>query len=205
MRARMAIAAASINVELREVVLRDKPAEMLAASAKGTVPVLVLENGEVIDESLDIMVWALAQADPLKLGTVAAETTAELIANNDGDFKHWLDRYKYADRFPEHSESYYRDKGCETLEKLEALLSKQQGRALLAEQDSLADYALFPFVRQFARVNEAWFLASSYPQLIAWYQRWSENSAFTGVMKKYPQWQSGDSGQTFPIWTSGGI
>lgn len=199
MRARMAIAAAGVSVELREVVMRDKPAEMLEASAKGTVPVLVLDNSEVIDESLDIMHWALSQADPLQLSTVAAETTAELIANNDGDFKHWLDRYKYADRFPEHSESYYRDKGCETLEKLEALLSKQQGRALLAEQDSLADYALFPFIRQFARVNEAWFLTSSYPLLIAWYQRWSENPAFTGVMKKYPQWQSGNATQTFTI------
>lgn len=193
MRARMAIVAAGVQVELREVVLRDKPAEMLQLSPKGTVPVLALESGEVIEESLDIMHWALSQADPLGLNVVKQERTASLIAQNDGDFKHWLDRYKYADRFPEQDETYYRDKGCETLAVLEGLLAEQGGAALLARQDSLADYALFPFIRQFARVNEAWFLQAPHPLLIAWYQRWLLNPAFTTVMRKYPKWEAGQT------------
>lgn len=198
MRARMAIAAANVAVELREVVLRDKPEAMLAISPKATVPVLQLPGGEVIDESLDIMRWALKQNDPLGLTAVAPEKTAELIAQNDGDFKHWLDRYKYADRFPEKSEQYYRDKGCETLAALEALLEQHNGKALLADDSSLADYALFPFIRQFARVDEAWFLQSPFPLLINWYKRWCESAAFVGVMKKYPKWEVGQDATCFP-------
>lgn len=198
MRARMALAASGVSVELREVVLRNKPAELLKASPKATVPVLVLANGQVIEESLEIMHWALGQADPLGLTAVAPNQTQALITQNDSTFKHWLDRYKYADRFPEHSEAYYRDKAAETLAELEQLLALQEGRALLGATDSLADYALFPFVRQFARVNEAWFLQSPYPLLVAWYQRWSENSAFTSVMQKHPAWSSEQTALVFP-------
>lgn len=184
----MAIASAGIKVQLREVVLRDKPAEMLAASPKGTVPVLCLPDGEVIDESLEIMHWALAQHDPLGLSEINSAKAAALISQNDNDFKRWLDRYKYADRFPEKPERYYREKGGETLQQLEHLLAEQGGEALLAQRDSLADLAIFPFVRQFARVDEAWFLQSPYPLLVAWYRRWMANDVFTGVMKKYPKW-----------------
>ncbi|MFT7127877.1 MAG: glutathione S-transferase [Pseudoalteromonas tetraodonis] len=191
MRARMAIAAAGVVVEQREVVLRDKPAAMLAISPKGTVPVLSLPDGEVIQESLEIMQWALAKADPLQLSEIETEQTAALIANNDGDFKYWLDRYKYAARFPEETEAYYRDKGCLSLAVLERLLRDSGGAALLGDQDSLADYALFPFVRQFARVDEAWFLSAPFPHLLAWYQRWLSNPAFTEVMRKYPKWEAG--------------
>lgn len=197
MRARMAIAASETPVILREVVLRDKPAELLAASPKGTVPVLQLPDGKVVDESLDIMRWALSQADPRQLFNADPTQTESLIAENDGDFKHWLDRYKYADRFPEHSEQFYRSKGEETLAKLEALLSERGSGYLLAAHATLADYAIFPFVRQFARVNEGWFLQAPYPALIDWYQRWLVDSAFTSVMRKYTKWDASQEPQWF--------
>ena len=107
MRARMAIAASGVTVSLREVLLRDKPPELLAASSKATVPVLVLPDGEVIDESLDIMRWALKANDPQDW-LQGADTESEWIQACDGEFKHWLDRYKYADRHPEHSATVYR-------------------------------------------------------------------------------------------------
>ena len=198
MRARMAIHSANLQVELREVVLRDKPQEMLTLSPKGTVPVLKLTNGDVLEESLDIMKWALALQDPAGLLEADASRVQTLIENNDNEFKHWLDRYKYADRHPEQSETHYREKGEETLSMLETLLAEQDGLALLGAKPSLADYALFPFVRQFARVNEAWFLSASYPLLIDWYQRWSTAPAFTSVMKKYAKWESGQEPINFP-------
>jgi glutathione S-transferase len=159
MRARLALAASGIKTELREVVLKDKPAELLAVSPKATVPVLQTETGRVIDESIDIMRWALDKRDPLNwyqtLDRRQQIQCDELIANNDGDFKYYLDRYKYADRYPEHPESYYREQGEKTLQNLESLL-KENG-CLLTEKWTLADIALLPFVRQFALVDKDWF------------------------------------------------
>ena len=194
-RARLAIAASATTVELREVVLKDKPAEMLASSPKGTVPVLVLASGQVIDESLDIMLWALSQADP-EQWLPAAESSHrdevfELITNNDGAFKAALDRYKYADRYPEHSSEYYRDQACLYLQPLEQRLSRQ--RYLTAQTVSLADVAIWPFVRQFAHVDKAWFDSTELPGLQRWLAEFLDSPMFAAVMKKYPAWSADQS------------
>jgi glutathione S-transferase len=115
MRARLAIAVSGMQCELREVVLKDKPTSLLKYSPKGTVPVLIVSKDSIIEESLEIMYWALEQHDPhawlSQLSERERADTDSLISNNDGDFKYWLDRYKYADRYPEHTELYYREQG----------------------------------------------------------------------------------------------
>ncbi|MGB5325581.1 MAG: glutathione S-transferase [Pseudomonadales bacterium] len=195
-RARMALCYAGIAVELREVLLRDKPAAMLAASAKGTVPVLVLESGQVLDESIDIMAWALAQHDPddwrRACERSAAAMQQKLIAQCDGEFKHWLDRYKYADRFPAQSAEYYRAKAGHFLLALDTRL--QQQAYLLGTRPCRADIAIFPFLRQFAAVDRAWFEASQYTSLKRWLQTWLAANTFAAVMRKYPPWHEGAPG-----------
>ena len=143
-RARMALAVAGIAVELREVLLRDKPLAMLEASAKGTVPVLVLPNGTVIDESEAVMRWALAQADPR--GLLNAANSSALIAENDGMFKHHLDRFKYTDRYPGTNNEEQRAAGLAILTSWNQRIAAKGW--LLGEHCSLADAALWPFVRQ---------------------------------------------------------
>lgn len=191
-RARLALAVAGVDVELREVVLRDKPEAMLTISGKGTVPVLQLPN-QVIDESEDVMRWALAQHDPN--GWLSGESSAarKLIDFNDGDFKHWLDRYKYHQRHPQAEQVEYRRNAEVFLQKLEACLVDNAGQALTGESTRLADAAIFPFIRQFAGVQPDWFSAASYPLLRAWLQRWLDSKLFRSVMKKYPQWQPGQA------------
>ena len=148
-RARMALLYSSINVELREVLLRDKPPSMLAASAKGTVPVLLLPDGRVLDQSRDIMLWALDSSDPQQWYNEAlAEPINRLIDHNDNQFKTHLDHYKYWDRYPAESQQFYRSQAEEFLMELESLLSSRD--YLLADRITLADIALFPFIRQFA-------------------------------------------------------
>ncbi|BCL76607.1 glutathione S-transferase [Jeongeupia sp. HS-3] len=181
MRARLAIAASGVDVEQHEVVLRDKPAALLAASPKGTVPVLCLPDGRVIEQSLDIMLWALAINDPL-CWLADRDNALALIVDNDGGFKQDLDRYKYAERFPEHPASHYRQRGERFLARLEAMLAQQP--YLGGAHAGLADAALFPFVRQFAHVDHAWFYASPYPRLIAWLDDWLASSLFATVMHK---------------------
>lgn len=185
MRARMALFYTGCAVEIVEVSLKAKPAELLDRSPKGTVPVLVLDE-RVIDESLDIMGWALAQNDPddwlLTNDTSAQSDVAELIAYNDQTFKHHLDRYKYAIRHPEHSQEHYRDLGAVFLQRLEDRLLKRD--FLLAEHLSLADVALAPFVRQFCYVDPDWFWQSPYPKLRAWLERFLSSELFTAVMAK---------------------
>jgi glutathione S-transferase len=194
MRARLALKYAHIQVELREVALRDKPAEMLAASPKGTVPVIVLPDGAVLEESLDIMRWALQQSDPD--GWLAHEEhTAALIATNDGPFKWLLDRYKYADRHPERPAAGWRDAAVELhIAPLETRL--RESRFLLGEKLSLADMALMPFVRQFAQVDAAWFEGASvqapFPALRDWLHALVGNELFAAVMVKLPPWKAGD-------------
>lgn len=196
MRARLAIAAAGICVVIREIELRAKPAEMLAISAKGTVPVLLLPDGRVIDESLDIMHWALAQNDPLGWLPASDKADAErLIATNDGDFKYWLDRYKYADRYPEHPVEYYRQQGERFLAELEQRLQRNAG--FCGERFGLADAAILPFIRQFAAVDAAWFAASPYPALRAALQQLVESELFGKAMEKYPVWQATDAANFF--------
>ncbi|MBV7525669.1 MULTISPECIES: glutathione S-transferase [Pseudomonas] len=185
MRARMALRYSGVAVDIVEVSLKAKPAEMLALSGKGTVPVLSVD-GRVIDESLDIMRWALAQNDPqdwlLKDDPVAAEQIAPLIERNEQVFKVHLNRYKYADRYPEQPMEVYRSEGEVFLRRLDQLL---EGRDyLLADHPSLADVALMPFVRQFAHVDREWFGQTPYLRLQAWLQRLLESDLFTSIMKK---------------------
>jgi len=186
-RARMAIKVSNVQVELREVVLADKPKEMLACSAKGTVPVLQLVDGTVIDESLDIILWALKQNDPDNwLSYFHSREASSLIEFNDTEFKEHLDHYKYADRFPEQTMETYREKGEEFLQRLETQLG--QYTYLAGENLSMLDIAIFPFIRQFAYVDKVWFDQSEYKKLQVWLERLLASSLFNDVMKKHPKW-----------------
>lgn len=185
MRARMALRYAGVALDIVEVSLKAKPAEMLALSSKGTVPVLSVD-GQVIDESLEIMRWALAQNDPqdwLLTGDPQGQASiAALIEENDQAFKVHLNRYKYAERYPEQPMAFYRAEGEVFLRKLDELL---EGRDyLLAAHPSLADVALMPFIRQFAHVDREWFAQTRYVRLQAWLQRFLDSDLFTGIMQK---------------------
>ena len=181
MRARLALRYSGVCVRIIEVSLKAKPAEMLALSPKGTVPVLSV-NGEVIDESLAIMQWALAQHDPDNWRLQGDPSVLALIDENDQGFKYHLDRYKYAERYPEHPMEHYRAEGEVFLQKLERLL---EDRAyLLAHHPSLADMAMAPFVRQFAHVDRDWFARAPYPRLQRWLEAFLQSPLFIGVMAK---------------------
>lgn len=194
-RARLALKAAGISVRLREVVLRDKPAELLAVSPKGTVPVLVLDSGAVIAESLEIMRWALEQNDPLGL-LREDPAQAELLALNDGPFKQLLDRYKYPERFPEKSQVAWRDEAVALhLAALEARL--QTSPYLLGEAPALVDLALMPFVRQFAGVDPEWFQAAPLPALRGWLEGWLASELFAAVMPRFEPWLPGEAEPVF--------
>lgn len=200
MRARMAIGCSRETVELREVELRALPESLLACSPKGTVPVLVLPDGEVLEESLDIMDWALARHDPghwlPAAGSAVEAQTMQLITANDTQFKPQLDRYKYAVRYPEHPAGYYRTRGEQFLQRLERRL--QEHAWLLAGRPTLADVAIFPFVRQFAHVDRDWFCQAPYPRLQQWLDRLLVSPLFREVMRKYPPWRPGDTPVLFP-------
>src|SRR3990167_4657092 len=183
MRARMALKYAGINFEIREIELKSKHIEMLKVSPKGTVPVLVLHNGAVLEQSLDIMVWALRQNDADGWLEADCGQTQQLIAENDTGFKPALDQYKYAIRFPEQPAEAYRTQGEIFLQKLELLLSQHQ--FLLKDQVSLADIAIFPFIRQFAAVDSVWFESAPYSKLKVWLKALIESALFVSVMKKY--------------------
>ena len=197
MRARLAIAISGQQVELREVVLRDKPAEMFAASPEGTVPVLVLPDNEVIDESLDIMLWALRHNDPehwLAPMHGSVSDMLALIAENDGSFKKSLDRYKYPNRYAEESAGdaqkfadTHRTDGARWLSELNRRL---EAGWLCGPAASLADMAILPFVRQFAHNDPGWFAAQPWPGLQAWLARFEAGSLYLGVMEKRAVWRS---------------
>lgn len=190
MRARMALWVAGVSVELREVKLAAKPPELLAASPKGTVPVLVLADGQVIDESLDIMRRALAQSDPE--GWLAGDDAA-LIAANDGPFKHHLDRAKYPGRYEEEEDGTtdHRAAALALLAPLEARLA--DAPYLCGPSRTLTDIALFPFIRQFAAIDPAWFAAQPLPRLQAWLEGLLASDLFAAVMPKFAPWQEGDA------------
>ena len=195
MRARMAIAYSKQTVTLREVVLKIKPPSLFTYSHKGTVPVLVLEDGTVIDESIDIMYWALKIQDRDRW-LENLEEQIKLIKINDHSFKALLDKYKYADRHPEHSEQCHREACYPFLDHLEALLEKQN--FLFSDQYGFADIAIFPFIRQFAHVDLAWFESSSWTKLQHWLTQLKTSELFTSVMTKYPAWTEGDDPVYFP-------
>jgi glutathione S-transferase len=190
-RARLALTYAQVPVALREVVLRNKPAPMLAISPKGTVPVLQLPGGQVLQESLDIMNWALDQADPDGWRTQGnGEQGQALIDLNDGPFKVLLDRYKYPERHPGHGAHEHRDQAGELfLTLLDHRL--RQMRYLGGDRPSLADMAIVPFIRQFAQVDPDWF-ASAWPQPHTWMQGLVESELFKAVMAKHAPWQPSD-------------
>ena len=179
MRARMALRYSGVPLSIVEVSLKAKPAEMLELSPKGTVPVLVCADGRVIEQSLEIMRWALAQYDP---DNWLGPDSAALIEENDQVFKVNLDRYKYAIRYPEQPMEHYRAQGAVFLQRLEVLL--EQTPYLAGDTLSLADIALAPFVRQFAHVDRDWFEQAPYPRLNAWLERFLASELFTAVMAK---------------------
>lgn len=191
-RARMVINYCGIPVELREVLLSNKPKDMLAASSKGTVPVLVLPSGTVLDESLDIIRWAFDQVSSdlnkldFRLCDYISQSGTNLIELNDGMFKRALDGYKYWQRFPEKSQQQHRSEAEQFLKQLEALLGVHQ--FLLSEHPSLVDIVIFPFIRQFAFVDKDWFDQSCYPLLQNWLQHFLESKFFLSAMAKYPVW-----------------
>lgn len=184
----MAVAASVVQVELREVVLRDKPPELMAASEKATVPVLVLPDGTVIDESLDIMRWALGCHDPENW---LAADGQNLIAQNDGPFKAALDRYKYPHRYGLENGDPYRLKGLAILDQLDMRLAKSN--FLSGETCGITDIAIFPFIRQFAATDQAWFDAQTLPHLHRWLAYHLSSALFASVMLRYPQWKAGDA------------
>ena len=197
MRARLGILFAELSVELREITLKNKPEQMLAISPKGTVPVLQLADGTVIEESIEIMTWALEQNDPQGLLDEKTSPQADaLIAQNDNEFKHWLDRYKYADRHPEMTQSGYRQRGEVFLQVLEELLSKNT--YLLGNRVTIADIGIMPFVRQFAHVDREVFYGLPYPKLQQWLKDWLDHPLFLQVMTKFEPWQEGDEVVIFP-------
>jgi len=199
MRARMALIVGGMQCQLREVDLGNKPEDMLRVSPKGTVPVLLFADGSVLDESLDIMLWALSQSDiPAWLNPEAGslDTMLDLIERNDSEFKHHLDRYKYPDRYTAEQADplAHRAAACTYLNELEALLNTND--FLFGPHASLADLAVFPFVRQFAATDSDWFASLDSPRLHAWLTGWQESDLFTAAMHKHPVWQT-DSAPAF--------
>lgn len=186
-RARLALAQAGVTVQTVEVDLKHKPAALLAVSPRATVPVLVLSTGQVLTESLDIMRWALAQHDPAAwLLSKQFERDELLVKTTETAFKHWLDRYKYAERHPDHTREHYRQQAVDSLITPLELALTAEGPWLGGAQVVLADAAIFPFVRQFAAVEPAWWASSPFPATQAWLQRWLESALFAGVMHKLP-------------------
>jgi len=197
-RARMALYISGQTCELREVVLRNKPAEMIELSPKATVPVLQIETGEVLEESLDIMLWTLAKNDPggwlqPELGTL--DDMMALIEEADGPFKDNLDRYKYAPRYENADPEYHRTEAEKFLRVLNECMEKC--KYLFGNRPALADYAIAPFIRQFASTDRAWFDAAPYPRLQKWLESFLNAKLFKQVMNKYPAWQAGDSPTRF--------
>jgi glutathione S-transferase len=194
MRARLAIVSSGQSVELREILLRDKPADMLAASPKGTVPVLVQDT--VIEESIDVMHWALAQSDREGLNTHMDDTAHALIAECDGPFKTALDLTKYAVRHPDTNPDQSRATAAAFIAKLDAKLN---GRAwLLGDHPAMVDFAILPFVRQFAHTDLAWWDGQPHANAQRWLAAFKASDRFATIMKKYSPWKFGNDVILFP-------
>lgn len=190
MRARIAIFKAKQTVILRDLVLTNKPKEMLVASPKATVPTLVFNNGDVLDESLEVMLWALNASDPDDLlhqnkGNSFADML-KLIHVFDHEFKVSLEQYKCAKRYQENNVEECRLECEQYIQQLEQRLTQHQ--FLMSNKESLADIALLPFIRQFARIERQWYLQSPYPHLRQWLNNYLQSPMFTKVMAKYPLW-----------------
>jgi len=187
-RARMVLSYMEVSVELREVLLNERPQSLYKISSKGTVPVLLLKDGKVLDESLDIMRWAIKQGEQ-NLYEDKLNEQNQLIKYNDTKFKYWLDKYKYHVRYLEYSREYYQRKCSKTLAEYDMRL---RGNAyLMGDRIRLADIAIFPFIRQCANVDQNWF-NNKYPNLNQWLEIWKKSRLFKSVMMKYNQWRLGD-------------
>ena len=198
MRARMALAASGTVCELREVVLAHKPPALLQVSPKGTVPVLELADGQVLEQSLDIMLWALRRYDPqqwLPATEQGLVTALQLIAQCDGDFKAQLDRYKYPNRYAPPDGFAHRELGAQFLQMLNARLGNH--RYLLGQHFGLADAAIAPFVRQFAYTDTTWFSSRDWTALQQWLAAFEASGNYTSVMDKYAAWTEGQAVQLF--------
>lgn len=170
---------------------------MLLASAKATVPTMVLPDGRILDESIDIMNWALQRFDPESwLPGDSAEIADTLIKENDTVFKQHLDHYKYSDRFPGHAKTFYRDKACQFLSRLEHCLTSTDH--LVNDRMSMVDIAVFPFIRQFAFVDKPWFDQAPYPALQVWLQHFLDADLFKSIMTKYSAWHESDDAVIIP-------
>ena len=191
MRSRLALVYSNISYEHREILLKERPSELYSISPKGTVPVLQLQDGTVIDESIDVMKWALAQSDPDCWYTDKIVEQNSLIALNDDEYKKRLDMYKYHERFPEGSYDEFQNAVGEILKTYESILSKSS--YLCGDRVTLADMALFPFIRQGAHVDLDWFNAQ-FPKLSTWLKMFKESELFETIMKKYALWKSGENG-----------
>jgi UPF0176 protein len=201
MRARLALHVSAVTVELREIVLRDKPVELLRANPLATVPVLILPDGQVLAQSLDVMRWALQQNDPqgwlTPEQTGCAATVARWLQANDGPFKGWLDAYKYPQRHPAKPQAAWREQAL-----VEHLLPMAQQLAstgyLVADRPTLADMALMPFIRQFAAVDADWWAHCAPAPLRRWLKDLLADQALYAVMRKVAVWHSGSDPIYFP-------
>ena len=191
MRSRLALVYSNISYEHREILLKERPSELYSISPKGTVPVLQLQDGTVIDESIDVMKWALAQSDPDCWYMDKIVEQNSLIALNDDEYKKRLDMYKYHERFPEGSYDEFQNAVGEILKTYESILSKSS--YLCGDKVTLADMALFPFIRQGAHVALVWFNAQ-FPILSKWLKIFKESALFGIIMKKYAVWKTGENG-----------
>ena len=199
-RARLALDVSGQGCELREIALREKPLEMLQATPKGTVPVLVVADGEVIDESLDIMLWALGRNDPEHWLTPDADSLRgmlALITRFDSHFKQHLDGYKYPERFERADSLASRTEACLDLQLLENRLGRTPH--LAGDGVSLADMAIVPFVRQFANVDAVWFASQTWPALRHWLTTIVASERFERVMRPVAVWVPGTRGVSFPV------
>ncbi len=199
MRARLALLTTGTTVELREILLRDKPEAFLTASPSATVPCLVQSDGTVIDESLDIMIWATDRSggdDWLTDNSEERDEILNLIDRLDGPFKHHLDKYKYAPNDDTYAREHHRALALEQLADLDERLSRHSH--LFGESWSFADAAIVPFVRQFANVDREWFDQAGLPNLLRWLIAFEQSDAFAAIMEKRPVWQPQNAGDPFP-------
>ena len=199
-RARMSLIEAQVGFELREVLLKEKPPEMLEVSAKGTVPVLLPlgHKDEVIDESLDIMLWALAGTNTEWLsGPMTLNNQLEMVANFEKTFKPLLDSYKYHNNHSEHDRSYYQLKALEIIEQLNDEMEKSS--YLTCSKPRLVDVALFPFIRQYAHVDMDWFSRQNVKSVQEWLSRWLESDCFKLAMQKFRVWKADQEVTVFEV------
>ena len=186
----MALSASETKIELREILLKDRPQSLYDISSKGTVPVLKVNDNHIIDESLQIMIWAISQSK-LNWISVSPEDQYKLININDTDFKFWLNRYKYSERFPEESFEYYQNKCKQILSSYDQILDCN--KYSFSTNIQLADIAVFPLIRQCEHVDSNWF-KNTFPNLNRWFHNIKSSDLFLSVMNKYDVWNQKDTG-----------